>query len=183
MTNDEVKNEYFEWLYSIVCSGRFAKQISYRKLLTYMHRTEFTYKIRMDENRADDGISLRRRFILENGYDGIGQFVTAALDGPCSVLEMMIALSLRCEETIMDDPSYGNRTSQWFWSMVVNMGLGSMMDSRYDAEEAEFVIRRFLDRKYDPDGRGGLFRLRDCNCDLRKVEIWYQLCWYLDSIS
>ena len=83
----------------------------------------------------------------------------------------------------MDDPTYGNRTAQWFWGMVVNMGLGSMKDSRYDAEEAEFIIRRFVDRKYDPDGRGGLFRLRDCNCDLRKVEIWYQLCWYLDSIS
>lgn len=183
MTNDEIKNEYFEWLYNIVCNDRFAKQISYRKLLTCMHCTEFTYKVRMDENRATDGISLRRRFTIENGYDGISQYVTASLDGPCSVLEMMIALALRCEETIMDDPSYGNRTAQWFWGMVTNMGLGSMMDSRFDKKEACSIIKRFLERKYEPDGRGGLFRLRDCNCDLRKVEIWHQLCWYLDSIS
>ena len=37
-------------------------------------------------------------------------------------------------------------------------------------------------REYAPDGRGGLFTIRNCEEDLRKVEIWYQLCWYLDTI-
>ena len=104
------------------------------------------------------------------------------LDGPCSVLEMMIALAIRCEENIMDDPNIGDRTSQWFWGMVVNLGLGSMVDCRFDKQFVDETIRIFLNRKYAPNGNGGLFTIRDCDKDLRKVEIWHQLCWYLDKI-
>ena len=45
------------------------------------------------------------------------------------------------------------------------------------------VIKRFLDRDYEPNGKGGLFTIKNCRQDLRKVEIWYQLCWYLDSFT
>jgi hypothetical protein len=133
----------------------------------------------MDENRAKDGIDLRWRFV--NDRDLID--VPACLDGPCSVLEMMIALVIRCEETIMDDPELGDRTSQWFWNMIVNLGLGSMTDDRYDSMAVRRNVDRFLYRRYSPDGRGGLFFIRDCEQDLRGVEIWRQMCWYLDSIT
>ena len=94
---------------------------------------------------------------------------------------MMLALAIRCEETIMDDPKVGNRTKQWFWGMVTNLGLGSMTDDRFDRRFVDDVVERFLDRRYEPDGTGGLFTVRNCRYDLRKVEIWYQVCWYLDS--
>ena len=62
---------------------------------------------------------------------------------PCSVLEMMIALSMRCEEQIMDDPDIGNRTGQWFWDMIDNLGLGEherlKFDGRYVDEGASTV--------------------------------------------
>lgn len=82
----------------------------------------------------------------------------------------------------MDDPDVGDRTGQWFWGMIKNLGLGSMTDARFDEEYVESVIERFLNREYEPDGRGGLFRIRNCTEDLRNVEIWYQMCWYLDTI-
>jgi hypothetical protein len=106
-----------------------------------------------------------------------------ALDGPCSVLEMMIALAIRCEETIMDDPDIGDRTRQWFWGMIINLGLGGMTDANFDPDFVDDSVLRFLNRDYEPDGRGGLFTIRNCHRDLRDVEIWYQLCWYLDSIT
>ena len=96
---------------------------------------------------------------------------------------MMIALAIRCENDIMDNPNMGDRTSQWFWGMITNLGLGSMTDRNFDIRYVDEIIERFLDRKYEPDGKGGLFRIRHFNRDLRKVEIWYQLCWYLDSIN
>jgi hypothetical protein len=95
---------------------------------------------------------------------------------------MMVALALACEEDIMDNTSYGNRTGQWFWGMIVNLGLGSMTDGRYDERRVDEIIDRFLDRDYEPNGEGGLFTIRHCDRDLRDVEIWHQLCWYLDSI-
>ena len=107
--------------------------------------------------------------------------VPECLYRPCSVLEMMIALALRCD-AFMDDPEIGERTSQWFWDMIINLGLGYMIDEKYDEYVVDEIIRRFLDRDYEPDGKGGLFRIKRCMYDLREVEIWYQLCWYLDAI-
>ena len=81
----------------------------------------------------------------------------------------------------MDDPKMGNRTSQWFWGMINSLGLSGMYDDNFDKDFVYEVVYRFLDRDYEPDGRGGLFTIKNCDKDLREVEIWYQLCWYLDS--
>lgn len=179
-TKDRINDEYFEWMSDIVCGRRYSKEISYRKLLMFLHNTEFRYSIPKDRNRAEDGICLRYRFTLDNDYD---EFMIAEyIVGPCSVLEMMVALAIRCEESIMDDPNVGDRTSQWFWGMISNLGLGAMSDSRFDRDYVFEIVERFLDRDYSPNGKGGLFTVRHCDKDLRKVEIWYQLCWYLDSI-
>ena len=43
-------------------------------------------------------------------------------------------------------------------------------------------VRRFMDGKYKPNGKGGLFTIPSCERDLRTVEIWYQMNWYLNSI-
>jgi hypothetical protein len=182
MTNkDLIINEYFEWLSEIVCGRRYSDNISYRKLLVFLHQTEFQWIIPGDESRADDGVDLRYRFACER--DGDVDEVLWYLCGPCSVLEMMIALAIRCEEGIMDDPQIGDRTGQWFWGMITNLELGSMMDIRFDRKLAEKKIARFLNREYDPDGRGGLFHIRDFDKDLREFEIWYQLCWFLGTIT
>ena len=182
MTQNEIKNEYFEWMYSIACGNRYSKSISYRKLLMLLHQIDFRYSILKDENREEDGIDLRYRFATAiSSHDDLIESIAEDLDGPCSVLEMILALAIRCEESIMDDPQIGDRTGQWFWGMINNMDLGSMTDDRFDKK---YVIERvdiFLDRKYKPDGKGGLFRIRNCDQDLRRVEIWYQLCWYLDN--
>ena len=123
---------------------------------------------------------MRRRFGLQKRYSQ--DYIDEYLFGPCSVLEMMIALSIRCEESIMDDTEYGNRTGQWFWGMISSLGLSSMTDDMFDKQYATNVINKFLNREYEPNGKGGLFTIRNCKDDLRNVEIWYQLCWYLDSI-
>jgi hypothetical protein len=177
--NDIVLNDYFEWLANLVGdSGNRPKDISFRKLLMHLHSVDFIYTIPMDRNRHADGLDLRYRFSLLNDYgDGFDY------DGDkCSVLEMMIALAIRCEEDITDNTNYGDRTSQWFWGMIRSLGLNSMTDAVYDREYVDEVITRFLNREYDPDGKGGLFRIKGIDRDLRKVEIWYQLNWYLQTI-
>lgn len=181
--SERISDEYFEWLFDMVCAGRYSGRISYRKLLTRLHSTKFKCKLARDRNRADDGTNLRRRFALEHERKYFYEDVMDTLNDPCSVLEMMIALAIRCEETIMDDPRIGDRTGQWFWGMVRNLGLGSMIDTRFDRQFVDDTISRFLDREYEPDGRGGLFTIKNCEYDLRTVEIWHQLCWYLDTIT
>ena len=177
MDEQRISDEYFEWMCGLICGNRYAEAVSYRKLLAYLHSIEFTYSIPRDKNRAEDGLDLRYRFSYETNIKHAEDYI----HGPCSVLEMMVALAIRCEENIMDDPSYGNRTGQWFWGMIVNLGLGFMTDSRFDEKFVDNVIFRFLNREYEPDGKGGLFTVRNCKYDLRTVEIWYQMCWYLDT--
>lgn len=178
MTRAKIEREYFEWLYDLVSKGRYARENSYHKLLAYLHSVEFTYTIFKDSNRAEDGVGLRYRFAY---YHESPATVESMLVGPCSILEMMVALAIRIEET-MDDPSIGDRTGQWFWKMIVNLGLGSMYDRRFDEEYVEQIIDIFLNRDYDPDGKGGLFRVRNCKYDMRNEEIWNQASWFLDSI-
>ena len=179
MHENNVTIDYFDWMYNLVCRNRYSKNISFKKVFSYLNDTKFTYSIRMDLNRAKDGTELRRRYANEfkiaNIYDRIC--------GPCSVLEMMIALAIRCEETIMDDENFGDRTDQWFWDMMKNLGLGHMDDDEFDEEYVSDVVTRFLNRDYEPNGRGGLFFVRNCDIDLRDVEIWIQMLWYLDNIT
>lgn len=174
---DQVKNEYFDWLYNYVCKGR--GNVSYRKLFMLLHDIEFTFYIRNDVNRAIDGTDLRYRYAIIIDDESVMDI----LDEPCTVLEMILALAIRCEENIMDDTSYGDRTSQWFWNMLSNLGISNMTDDKFDRKVATEKIYDFLERRHEPDGKGGLFYIRGCKEDLRDVEIWTQLCWYLDNFA
>lgn len=176
---NQIEKEYFEWLYNYVCKGRAHDQVSYKKLFRVLYDIEFTFYIRNDLNRARDGVDLRYRFAILKDDDNVMNI----LDGPCSVLEMMVALAIRCEETIMDDTRYGDRTSQWFWNMLSNLGLSYMTDERFDEKIATTKIYDFMEKRYEPDGKGGLFYIRGCQEDLRNVEIWTQLSWYLKRFA
>ena len=171
------KNSYFNWLYSMMTDRRFPPSVSYWKLFSQLHATEFVYTIPHDENRAEDGKTLRWEF------EYLCHVPNAQVDlaGPCSVLEMMVALARRIEG-IADDVSYGDRTAQWFWNMIVNLGLGGMRDDHYDYPYVESVLRRFLRHGYTSDGHGGLFVVRNTEKDMRTIEIWYQAMEYLNNI-
>lgn len=178
---DRIRSDYFEWMMDTVCGKKHTGKYSYRKLLQCLHDIYFTqpyrHRVKDDSNRAEDGICLRRRFALIKDCEEIIDY----LDGPCTVLEMMVALAIRMEKTIMDDPAIGDRTSQWFRNMLVSLKLGDMFDERFDEKRAVENIERFLRREYEPNGAGGLFTLKHYSADLRKVEIWRQMCWYLDE--
>lgn len=184
---NDVSNAYFEWLCSLIKHGCPApRSAMYRKLLIFLHDVDFRYSIPRDGNRYGDGLDLRYQFSkVQNISYGV---VTEALDGKeCSVLEMMIALAARCENQIMANSDFGDRTGVWFWYMVDSLGLTDMTNKKYDKNYCYFVIERFLDREYSADGEGGLFRLQvvDENLhflDLRNYEIWCQAMWYLNSV-
>lgn len=175
---ERINDEYFDWLCELIDHKRFSRQLSYRKLLMHLHNIEFTWFVLNDDNRADDGIQLRRKYSLAMDDLSLQRY----LKGPCSVLEMMIALAVRCE-TFMDDDQLGDRTGQWFWGMIHSLELNSMTDAKFDRDYVDDVIARLLNREYEPDGRGGLFTVKNSQHDLRTVEIWCQLSWYLGSIT
>lgn len=185
MDRDRIENEYFEWLYSQMCKDPIDDpQFSWRKLFRLLHDTEFRYSVPFDENRAVNGRYLRWSFILyKNREDGYPKewWKDILPDMSCTVLEMIIRVARDCEG-LMGNTDYGERTSQWFWEMIRNLGLKGMYDLNFNEDKAREIIDIFLDREYLPDGEGGLFIIRDPRNrygeDMRELEIWTQMQWY-----
>lgn len=182
MTRHELNKMYFDWMCCLLSSGRRYSSMLYSQLLLHLHNIPFRYSIPMDGNRETDGIDLRYRFARDTCQNDA--VVAKCLDVyPCSVLEMMVALAIRMEEHIMEDADIGDRTGEWFWEMIVSLGLESMTDSRYDPQYVDYVIERFLDREYTRNGEGGLFTVQYSKQDMRTLDIWYQMCAYIETIT
>ncbi len=81
----------------------------------------------------------------------------------------------------MHDPDEGDRTAIWFWEMMDNLRLTTQDDYQFDERFSNRVITKFLQRKYSPDGNGGPFYIPNCDQDLRKVELWYQMNYYIQD--
>lgn len=175
MTYDEAKQSYVEWLCSLVGVGE-----EYSILVWFLHSVIFdtSMLLPLDANRASDGENLRWQWV---GECDIPQWIVAEYidDGPCTMFEMMVALAKRIENDIMADCSIGNRTGTWFSEMLTSMELDVMTDDNFDSDYAGFAVNRLLTRDYEPNGRGGLFTLNNPPGDCRRVEIWYQMNWYL----
>lgn len=167
--------KYFDWLVAIV-----SLPLDYSFLLRKLYSTEFWWLIPFDAHRADDGIQLRYRFGRENGIPD--PQICAELDNfPCSILEMIVALAIRCEEHIMGDENIGNRTSLWIHQMLSTIGLLGYSDNVFDEREVDVILNNFLNRRYERTGEGGLFCIPDLepDRDMRQTEIWNQMNWYM----
>ena len=176
---NDILEDYYEWMCSLIEEGK-PNRHSYEMLLRSMFSREFSYILPMDSNRYEDGIDLRYRFAYE--CDIPESMVSNNIDyTPCTIFEMMVALSLRCEEHIMNDPDVGDRTGQWFWEMIESLGLMEMYDSRFDLIKVDHILTNFMERKFSKNGKGGLFTVNNDKVDMRNEEIWYQMMWHLDE--
>ena len=169
-----MEETYFDWL----CSKIKIKDediSNYSMLLEALNRFSFEYDLYGDRNRAEDGANMRYRFYLETG-----NVIRDRSNNPCSILEMMIALAIRCE-SIMEKPETDDMTPYWFWDMIESLGLSGMANDNYDEFFIGQVICQFLTHSYEPNGKGGLFTIVKAKTDMRRIEIWYQMMTYLDE--
>lgn len=164
-------DRYFEWLYSHIgpVDQRTSRQ-TFWSLARQMYRTEFTWKIGRDRNRAEHGCQLRDEFADRWGHEGLDPNWMSL---PCSFLEMTLALSYH-----LAYESYGE-AHDWFWKLMSNTGLSRYNDRRFDEGEVRHIIDRVMGRYYNSDGSGGFFPLVHPRQDQREVELWYQKEAYL----
>jgi hypothetical protein len=109
---------------------------------------------------------------------GIKYVLPNTFDGPASILEVLIGLAIRCCETLADDDN-NMRIDQWFWLLMSNCGLNRFTDDRYSSLDTDEIVDRIVYRRYERNGVGGLFPLKRARRDQRKVELWYQMSYYL----
>jgi hypothetical protein len=179
---DEPLDEgYFKWLYGQVSPLRLKNPTrTYWALLRQLYQTEFVWFVPNDDNRLEDGRDLRYEFMDSvHGLDR-SEVDPEWLGLGCSMLEMLIALSrhlsFEAEGEVRD----------WFWHLLDQLDLRKYNDRFYDPEAAphkfqaiEETLERVIWRRYNYDGTGGLFPLRNPTQDQRDVELWYQMGSYI----
>lgn len=159
-------SNYMEWIIDIFDGSDHT--CLFRQLMTI----EFRWSIDLDANL----LPCVRRFRDKMGKDYDGP------KGRPSVLEILVTLAVECEDKIMHNDEYGNRTTQWFWMMLYNLGVNVYDDIHYNdriAEKVDDKVNIFLDRDYDYYGEGGIFVVNRPYYDMRVAPLWEQLNWQL----
>ena len=164
--------DYYQWLLERI-EGYKEPYYNYSLLLHELHSIEFKWKISNDSNRAGDGIRLRWIYMDEQNIADI--FYKDNI--PCSVLEMLIGLSVRIDSEIMG----GGTTTELFWSMIDNLDLSRCTDDNFSGDYVRQQVDKWLKRVFNWNGEGSPFPLKKAHYDQRKVEIWFQMCGYLNE--
>lgn len=191
---DRFENDYIAWLYSIV---RDDDHDDYWRLIKRLYLHPFYVKttarsgVYKDINRIKDGLYLRSEFADEFGLNVAGLMndddrfdAFFSDDSACSMLEMLVAFAMRIKSDIMWDSDDEDRTPLWFWSMLENTGLDleSCRDGYFDEKnmiEIAEMCSRIVNRSYEKTGIGSLFPLKNYTKDLRRVELWYQMQFWI----
>ena len=170
--DDEIREAYFNWLVQYMELDR-NHLIEIGKIL---HSTQFIAINLKDRNRAFDGKALREQFKNASLFDDY-----RCLDGPCSVLELLIGIAIRIDY-LMREPGQSDQTVKWFYMLLDNLHIAEFTDDHFgytDREKIKDILNKFILRKYNYDGEGGLFPLHHSRQNQTKIEIWYQMSAFL----
>ena len=159
------RDAYFEWLVSKIGDGKIDHLRM--RILRKLYFMPFYYNIPNDAHRYEEAVCLRDQYSYETG-------IMCDYEGPCNVLELLVSLAKMVSEDVLGTFYHENRTFEWFWMMIDNLGLLSVRPA-----EVERIVKKWVDRDFEFDGRGSPFPLRDPPEDQRTVEIWKQICNYI----
>lgn len=201
-TPDELKEMYFNWLYTLSGLGinDVIKDYSKEEFGRLLHDIEFKKFDEHDDSRADDGMgyrylfatTMRDAYFSQLDYEEFMANLQEALKGKnCSMLEMMVSLADKMEN-IMSDPKYPNRRYQWVNKMVVSMGLQgytakAIKENPNWKKEVKDACERVCTRTYEPSGKGGLFYVvsvvPDDVPDMRTISLYQQMLVYANKVT
>ena len=172
-------DDYVYYLYRIVQNGGE----NHRKLCVELFKNRFFITRsapKRDVDREKDGLELRKEW-SNDSLDGEFHII------PCTMLEMIIGISKRMSEQLMDEDGE-DKTAQYFWEIMENLGLTCMDDDNFGWETglAQKKIAKTCEilckRQYNPDGTGGgMFPMPGVfGINQKKMEIWYQMQDYIN---
>jgi hypothetical protein len=171
--NEPLDELYFQWLCGQVGEVEIKSPAkSYWNILRKLFSTEFVWLIPNDDNRAQDGLDLRPEFVDHLRIRDVDQ---EWLEQGCSFLEFMIGLSRRLSFFLEGEPRL------WFWRLAENLDIEQYNDGMvFPEERVDYILSNVVWRTFSPNGRGGLFPLKNRRCaDQREVELWDQMNAYV----
>lgn len=184
-TESEVRRGYFMYLCDLVGLNGWDNNMqvdmknghmTYFLLANALHSKDFIPIIPNDDNRAAWGMQLRKNYAL---YSSAFEDYSSIERPFCSFLEMFVALAINIDMDIMCSPDDDlDRSKDWFWVMMHNLGFGKYTDANWDGKACTYVNQKLDDlnkRRIGEDGSGGIFPLKNPQKDQRITEIWYQM--------
>lgn len=181
-------NEHYDMYYAYLISlieppvGKYST-LRQRGLMLYeLWKREFSWLDEYDheEDRAMDGKALRDRFLIE--FDETPDKIP---QGPCRVLEMLIAFAIRID-TIIYDHVMGHRPYDILEMFLINLGFSELTDTEIqpikDAGYIDARIDNWINHHITPDGQGGLFRFPKPAYTINSLTNWDQMNkWIIDT--
>ena len=177
--DDPLVEAYFNWLISKIAFGDNVNR--YYDALLILYTRVFEWSVMMDKNREADGADLLLIFAQEEEINYEDLYRSFPDEGGVSVLSVLIALAQRISNDELGDRSKGDRTADWFWRMFHNLGLSRYSGdlSEEDFYEVIYILKKWMSRNFDYDGKGSPFPLLHPPGDERKVELLYQMRAYV----
>ena len=172
---DELWDDYLQYL---IWRGGLQKMTKFGRLFEILHHINFECVLERDENREDDGVELREEYSVPDCFDAEQE--EAFYAQKCSVLEMLIALSIRVDDEFIGDPAE-EHPEDFFMEMIENLGLDKFNGNRYRDDDVIKIIQRWMDRKFNKNGHGSPFPMKYDRRDQRKLEIWDQMNAYISE--
>lgn len=158
---------YFGYLCSVI---NIPPEYTY--VMYFIYNKTFYSSLKLDENRIHDAFRLRNYYCEDNKIEGLEKEEVFSFDPNC--LEILISLAKRLEDDILYNNKEGDRTKEWFWMFIKNLGLDNIEVP--EKEDISNKLDKWLERKYDKNGKNGNIIVLNglCRIDLRKLEIWDQ---------
>lgn len=184
--DESEKYAYFYWLLDLIDLWDMGEMRSYVQpyyyhLLWKMHNIIFEPLNDYDDNRASDGVKMRREWIYKEVPFDVSLCDYGGLEGPCSVLEMLVGLSYRLSN------DYGYPCNCLFWAMMDTLGLTKYPTTKnvpYVEDEIACLMKDIQ------ENRAMILPYKPENHNIVARDIWYQCMWafydfedFFDNIS
>ena len=169
MVSSASMSTYVDWVLKDRL-GLTDKEIrEYLYIVLPLTKVEFVWRHPMDENRAMDGLELRDDFEYETG-----EYLdkSSGLMPNCTFFEMLAALAIRCENQLMRNRSFGDRTSKWFFEFLDNLDL---LDRKLREKDIINIAEDFMNGDLD------MFPLKHKGIVQKNEQIWKQLSAYINE--
>ena len=187
-TEPAILELYLRWLEEFVGASEY-KGKSYIKLCNLLMKLPFACveEIPLDENRKYDVQSLLRETYIQSQSEWYRLEMDQVLEFPSipiSFLELIISLAIRIDSDFMRETNDVDNSREYFWMLIKNLGFLKYDDDSWTEDSIIAVVNRVntvQDRKYDFNGNGGLFPLKEAKIDQRNVQIWNQMCTFVSQ--
>lgn len=178
--------EYSKWLTKQIGDSTY-KNKSYSILFKILFNIYFTPILELDKNRTSDIVSLLREPYI-NTINRKQLFtdkdVNSFLSETPRFLELIISLGMRIDSDFLREINGVDNSRIYFWMILKNLELLQYDDDSFKEENVLKIIdilTKVNTRTYTFNGKGGLFPLEYTEIDQRNVQIWDQMCTFVNQ--